>query len=125
MNIQVNTDRNTQGGSELNKHVVDVLTGALERFTGQITRVEVHLGDENGDKVSQNDKKCLIEARLAHIKPIVVSHKDMSIHQAIDGASDKLVRAIDSYLGKLTDHSKPENIWSESDVEDSGEEAAF
>lgn len=29
-----------------------------------ITRIEVHFGDENGEKFGKNDKRCLLEARL-------------------------------------------------------------
>ena len=35
-----------------------------ERFSAHITRVEVHLGDENAGKRGSDDKRCMMEARL-------------------------------------------------------------
>jgi ribosome-associated translation inhibitor RaiA len=70
-------------------------------FAAQITRVEVHLSDENSDKGGDNDKRCLLEARLAGLRPVVVSHRAATLQQAIDGAAEKLERSIESTLGRL------------------------
>ena len=54
------------GADELVQLVEAVVRGALDRFSEQITRVEVHLSDENSDKkFGTDDKRCLLEARLA------------------------------------------------------------
>ena len=112
MNILVSTDRNIHSSSDFNRYVSTVLTSALDRYKGQITRIEVHVGDENGTKVgSGDDKRCLIEVKVAHLKPIVVHHNEDTVHQALDGAVDKLVRAMDSQIGKLAQHPRPEEIW--------------
>lgn len=74
----------------------------MKRFGDQITRVEVHLSDENSDKKSgKKDKRCLIEARLAGLQPLAVSHEAATMEHAVDGAVDKLMRSIDTTLGKL------------------------
>ena len=104
MNIQVNTDHNIAGSAELNSYIESSLTGVLERFKIAITRIEVHLSDENGSKTSSNDKRCLLEARIAHHQPIVVTHHADSVHEAVDAATHKLVRSLDKMVGKLTDH---------------------
>lgn len=101
MNIQVSTDHNISGSSELNNYVEMNLTDVLSRFKGQITRIEVHLSDENANKTGGMDKRCLLEARIAHHQPIVVSHHDNSIHQAIETAADKLLRSLEHMVGKL------------------------
>lgn len=121
MNIQVNTDHNIKGSAELNTYVQNALTEHFERFKNAITRIEVHLSDENAGKTSANDKRCLLEARVANHQPIVVSHHADTIHQAIEMASDKLLRSLDTMVGKLTDHhSSPKDMLASdsSDEED-------
>lgn len=103
MQIQVNTDNNVDGHDGLTLHVRTVVEGALHRFAHQITRVEVHLGDENGDKSGGDDKRCMMEARLAGRQPTAVTHHAPSVHQAIDGAAEKLERALEHALGRLDD----------------------
>jgi ribosome-associated translation inhibitor RaiA len=102
MIIQINTDSNIEGNRELAQQVETVVGNSLERFGDQITRVEVHLSDENSDKkFGTEDKRCLLEARLAGIQPLAVSHQAATMEQAVDGAVDKLMRSIDTTLGKL------------------------
>lgn len=102
MIIQVNTDNSIEGRRELAQQIETTVRNSLERLGGQITRVEVHLSDDNSDKKSgTKDKRCLLEARLAGLQPIAVSHQAATMEQAVDGAVDKLVRSIDATLGKL------------------------
>lgn len=57
----------------------------------RITRVEVHLADENSDqKFGDKDKSCVMEARLAGFQPVTASHKGSSLEQALAGAADTL-----------------------------------
>lgn len=102
MIIQVNTDSNINGNKELAQQIKTVVRNSLERFDGQITRVEVHLSDENSDKkFGTEDKRCLLEARLARLHPLAVSHHAATMELAVDGAVNKLMRSIDATLGKL------------------------
>jgi len=103
MQVQVSTDNNINGSAGLIENVEAELTETLSRFGNQITRVEVHLRDVNGPKGAGDDKSCLMEARLAGRQPLVVSHGAATVRQAIDGASDKLERALDNLLGRLSD----------------------
>jgi hypothetical protein len=50
MVIQINTDRNIEGNSRLEGYVKETLHSKLERFSDKITRIEVHLSDQNGNK---------------------------------------------------------------------------
>jgi len=104
MHIQVNTDNNIEGREELATQVEAVVEEALSRFSRQITRVEVHLSDENSHKSGQNDKRCLMEARLEGRRPTAVTHQAATLGQAIDGAADKLQKVIESTLGRLRDY---------------------
>lgn len=105
MNIEVNTDRNIEGSAELESYLESSLTDRLERYKAALTRVVVHLSDENAGKTSADDKRCLLEARLSNRQPVAVSHHADTIHQAIDGATDKLLRSLDSAIGKTKDRS--------------------
>lgn len=101
MQIQVNTDNHTQGSAELSLQVESVLETALARYGDRVTRVEVQLNDENSShKTSGNDKRCVLEARLAGLQPITVSDHGASIEQALSGAASKLQKALDRVLGK-------------------------
>jgi len=103
MQIQINTDRHIEGHEALTAHIRGVVESTLSRISDPITRVEVHLSDENGHKGSPNDKRCMIEARLAGRQPIAVTHRAATMDQAVDGAADKLARLIGSTLGRLHD----------------------
>jgi ribosome-associated translation inhibitor RaiA len=102
MIIQVNTDNNIEGHQALAEQLKTEVQNSLERFGDKITRVEVHLSDDNSNKKSgPDDKRCLLEARLAGLQPLAVSHQAATTEQAVDGAVDKLMRSIDATLGKL------------------------
>jgi hypothetical protein len=45
----------------------------------------------------------MMEARLEGRQPIAVTHQAATLDQAVDGASDKLNRLIESTLGRLRD----------------------
>jgi ribosome-associated translation inhibitor RaiA len=102
MQIQVNTDNHIAGSAKLTHEVETVVESALRRFGDRITRVEVHLSDENSSQKSgDNDKRCVIEARLAGLQPTTVSHQGSSLEQAVDGAADKLKKTLKRTLGRL------------------------
>ena len=102
MKIQINTDSNIEGSEELTQQTQAVVESALERFAEHITRVEVHLSDENGDK-GGTDKRCVMEARLEGMQPVAVTDQAENMEQAINGAADKLERLLDHELGRLGD----------------------
>lgn len=101
MKIQVNTDRNIEGDERLAEFVEDVVSGTLSRWEDQITRVEVHLGDVNAGKPGDDDKRCMIEARLAGRKPTAVTHHAGSVREAVAGAAEKIERVLERELAKL------------------------
>ncbi|HLT29029.1 MAG TPA: HPF/RaiA family ribosome-associated protein [Myxococcaceae bacterium] len=104
MLIQVNTDKHIEGNEELRRRVHDVVEGALGRYNDRISRVEVHLSDQNsGDRGGGNDKRCTLEVRLEGRPPTAVSHAAPTVEQAIDGAADKANRAVESTLERLSD----------------------
>ncbi len=107
MQIQVNTDSNIECHEALVAQVSGVVESALSQFSDHITRVEVHLSDENSDKKGgSGDMRCMMEARLEGRQPIVVTDQAETLDQAIDGAADKLTSLIESIIGKHQ-HSGP------------------
>jgi ribosomal subunit interface protein len=103
MQININTDKTIERHQGLDEHVASVVTAALARFGEHITRVEVHLTDENSQKSADGGNRCLLEARVTGYQPIAVSQHSATLHQAISGAAEKLERALDSALGRLRD----------------------
>lgn len=103
MHVQTNTDRNIKGSEALSTHVETVVSGALGRFIEQITRVEVHLSDENGARGGGHDIRCMMEARLEGRPPTAVTHQAGTVDEAMHGAAEKLARSIESTLGRLRD----------------------
>lgn len=101
MQIQVHTDDNIEGGQALSGQVEAAVEKALGRFSDQITRVEVHLGDENSEKGGQDDKRCMMEARLEGRPPTAVTNHAPTLALAIAGAADKLQKVIESTIGRL------------------------
>jgi len=95
MQIQINTDNHIEGHQQLADDVEKQLTKALDRFVDHLTRIEVHLGDENANKTGQHDKRCLLEARPKNHQPIAVSAHAPSIQQAVTQAIEKLKRSLD------------------------------
>jgi ribosome-associated translation inhibitor RaiA len=104
MQIQVNGDNQIHAREKLATRVEAVVGGALQRFGERISRVEVHLTDENHLKKGQADKRCLIEAHINGHSSTAVSHHAQTVEQAVDGAAHKLERAIDHALGRLRNH---------------------
>jgi ribosome-associated translation inhibitor RaiA len=120
MQIQVNTDHTIEGHEALADQVRGVVENALSRMSDQITRVEVHLTDESGPKSRENNKRCMMEARLEGRQPIAVTDEAATVDLAVNGAADKLARLIEHTLGKLhaqrthrTDPPLPEPTFSD------------
>lgn len=103
MTIQFNTDNNVKISEERRIPLFSLISSELNRFDHHITRVEVHLSDENGDKEGLNDKRCMVEARLKGLKPIAVINHANTHEQALEGAIDKLKTSLDKKLGRLRD----------------------
>jgi len=106
MKIQVNSDNHIDGTDALATHVKAVVENTLRHQGNRLTRVEVHLADVNGGKSGIDDKRCTMEARPRSHQPVSVSHSAGSIHQAIDGAANKLRTSLESVLGRLDDQRR-------------------
>jgi hypothetical protein len=101
MQIHVTTDSNIKGGEKLAAQVDAIVESSLCHLGSHITRVEVHLGDENSRKGGTDDKRCVMEARLKRRQPVAVSHWAGTLLDAVDGAADKLKASLNRDLGRL------------------------
>ena len=103
MLIQVQTDRNIEGGTPLSTAVEAVVQEVLGRFSDRITRVEVHLSDVNGAKGGR-DIRCVMEARVAGSPPMAVDEQAESVDAAARGAVARLERVLDTHLERIRGH---------------------
>lgn len=104
MQIEVTTDKNIDAhGPALDRFAAAVDT-ALERFGDRLTRVEVHLADDNAGKAGADDKRCTLEARPAGQQPVAVTNHADSVDDALSGALRKLAHLLDSRFGKQDNH---------------------
>lgn len=104
MKVQINTDHTIEGREALNRHAETVVESTLGHLSQHVSRVEVHLTDENGEKSGAHDKRCMMEARLEGHPPVAVTHEAETLHQALEGAAHKLKHALDHTLGRLHEH---------------------
>jgi len=100
MKVEVRTDNNIEGSARMTNYFTQTLQEALDRFAERITRVDVYLSDENAQKEGSDDKRCLLEARVNGLSPIVASNAAENIDIAFSGAVDKLVKSIETAVSK-------------------------
>jgi ribosome-associated translation inhibitor RaiA len=110
MQVQVNTDDHIQGGDSLAQWINDEATSRLNRFRDHITRVEVFLTDLDGSKSGVKDKRCRLEARVANRQPVSVTADGDKMATAFIDAVDKLIRALDTDLGRVKDRNGRDTI---------------
>lgn len=102
MEIHVNTDRNLEGSEALVQMVEADVQSTLEHFADRLTRVEVHLRDENGEKDGVgDDKRCVLEARPSGMQPVVVTGSGHSFEQAWHDAARKMQSLLKSRFGRI------------------------
>jgi ribosome-associated translation inhibitor RaiA len=106
MKIQINTDKSVEGSEKFNSYITSRISEKMSRYSSHITRVEVHISDENGKKEGPNDIRCLIEARLEGRQPIAVSNQDETEEQAVSGALEKLRTSLETVIGRLSENNR-------------------
>ena len=104
MKIQFNTDKNITGKESLEAYVGGRISDGLKQFDEKITRIEVHLSDENAHKGGKDDIHCKLEARLEGMQPITVTGKDHSKEKAVSDAISKMKAALSTVVGKMKEH---------------------
>jgi ribosome-associated translation inhibitor RaiA len=100
MQVLVNHDNRVRIGEAVSTRLAGVIEASLQRFGDRVTRIELHLTDENAHKGGAADHRCVIEARLANLAPIAVTNRAEAFQVAFEGALEKLQRALEHALGK-------------------------
>lgn len=104
MLVQVNAGNGVKVQEDVATRIEAKVKDVLSHHSHRISRVEVHLSDENGQKHGGDDKRCMMEARVEGLNPIAVSHQAPTLVLAIDGAVEKLERAVGHELGRRQTH---------------------
>jgi len=103
--VQVHANPDVERSEQLVSEVEALVASVVGRFADRISRVQVHLGDENSSvKRGSNDKRCMMEARIDGAAPVAVTEMAPTIEQALNGAAGKLERSLDSRLGRQREH---------------------
>lgn len=105
MQVQVNSGDGIRMSDDLSRKIEAILENRLGRFDKRLTRVEVHLSDENAAKGGDTDKRCMIEARPNGHTPIAVTDQAGSVDVAVSGAAQRLERKLENLFGKLSDRA--------------------
>lgn len=88
----------------LHAYVENSLNETLKHHADRLTRVEVHLKDQNSNQKNGIDKRCLIEARPRGMDPIAVEHDASEFRDAVHQAVLKLERALQHRFDKRKTH---------------------
>ncbi|KAB0628459.1 HPF/RaiA family ribosome-associated protein [Acinetobacter gandensis] len=118
MNIEIRTDKNIPNSDRLITYVRAELNEEFQRHSERITHFSVHLSDENGDKGGSDDIKCMIEARPAGLKPVVVNHRGHNVDTAIHGAIDRLKRSLEHLFEKKENPRSTQPAFADADAGD-------
>lgn len=100
MKIQYNTDKTVNGNQKHQDYFSTQIAEQLARFQSDISRIEVHISDENGKKEGSNNIRCLLEARIEGKQPFAVSCMADTIDLAVNGANDKLKASSETTIGR-------------------------
>jgi ribosome-associated translation inhibitor RaiA len=102
MQIQINTHNHVEGHERMEAYFSETIANALKRFEDKITRIEVHINDENGEKFGE--KRCIIETRIAGMSPIAATNHSDTTEKAVAGAIDKMKHLLTTTFDKMKSH---------------------
>lgn len=105
MIITFNTDNNVQGGDAFIAPLRAILHQKFEKYMHKISKIKVHLTDENGSKKGVDDKRCLLEAHIDSMEPIVCMNVAATYEESLSGAIQHLKTSLNKKLEKLEDHN--------------------
>ena len=104
MQFQFNSDSSVMGTENVAERIEANLRQKLARFSERLTRLEVHVSDENARKGGSDDKTCTIEARPRGGKPIGVTAHANKVDDAARKAAATLAQRLERHFGKESKH---------------------
>ena len=105
MQFQFNSDHTVMGTANVAERIEAMMRGKFARFEDRLTRVEVHVSDENGHKHGFDDKCCTIEARPRGGRPISVTEHGSKVDPTARKAAQTMVQRLERVLGRNARHS--------------------
>lgn len=113
MQVQFNSDSSVMGTENVAERIEARVREKLGRFEDRLTRVEIHVRDENGPKRGADDKACMIEARPRGGKPVGVTEHASKVDDAAGKAVRTLAQRLERHFGKESRHGhdqRPDKI---------------
>ncbi|MFT6333512.1 MAG: hypothetical protein ACI86M_000656 [Saprospiraceae bacterium] len=104
MIIQINTDKTINGDHKMREYFTSQIKTSLARHASHISRIEIHVKDENGTKDGIGDVSCMLEARINGRQPIVTTSQADTMELALAGSIGKVEAALASILGRIQSH---------------------
>jgi hypothetical protein len=100
MQIHVHTDQATNSHAAAIKDIERVVVAGLSRFTDRLTRVDVHLSNDQPGASTGATTRCLIEARPRGATPMVVTHRARTPIGSVKGGVRRLNTVLGARLGR-------------------------
>ena len=113
MQVQFNSDSSVMGTENVAERIEAAVRTKIARFTERLTRLEIHVRDENGPKHGADDKACTIEARPAGGRAIGVTEHASTVDDAARKAAHTLAQRLERHFGKSDRHGhdpRPEKV---------------
>jgi len=105
MLFQLRTDNHIKNRENLADSIrADVEAALTPQFSDRLHRIEVYLQDLNSRKGGV-DTRCAIEAHLAGHQPLAVTNEGLNVDDAVSGAVNKLIHALEHVVGRLQDRN--------------------
>jgi hypothetical protein len=104
MKIQVNTSSTIEGSEQLSSTIEGLVRHGLGRFEHRLTRVEVHITDE--DSLPGPNHlwiHCMLEARPSGMDAVAVTGTGDTIERACHDATNKMQSLLGTTFGRIDD----------------------
>lgn len=92
------------GTDNVAERIENQVRAKLARFEERLTRVEVHVSDENGRKGGADDKTYTIEVRPRGDRPIGVTEHADDVDTAARKADNTMAQRLERVLGREERH---------------------
>lgn len=100
MQVQINPGSVTTTPA-IEVHINERIDHALKTLKEEVTRVEVHLHDDDGrDRKGEMAKRVTMEARPRGADPLVVHASGRDLYEVVSEAAGKLERAVRRFTEK-------------------------
>lgn len=104
MQVQFNSDSSVMGTENVGARIEAKVRDKLARFEERLTRLEIHVRDDNAHKGGADDKACTIEARPRGGRAIGVTEHASTVDDAARKAATTLAQRLERHFGRESRH---------------------